>query len=83
MASVKIIRNSGQISLGKEYAGRTALVDELEPGVWIIKVGEFVPDSERWLLASGVAEKIDAAHERVSRTPPQETDLEDLAKKIG
>ncbi|MGH8610437.1 MAG: DUF2080 family transposase-associated protein, partial [Gammaproteobacteria bacterium] len=33
MAVVKTVGNSGQISLGKEYAGRTVLMDEIEPGV--------------------------------------------------
>jgi len=49
MTAVKTIGSSGQIALGKEYAGRRVLVDQVEPGVWLIKVGEFVPNSERWL----------------------------------
>lgn len=46
---VKSIGASGQISLGKEYAGRTVLVDNPEPGVWIIRTAKIIPDSERWL----------------------------------
>jgi hypothetical protein len=54
MATIKTIGRSGQIALGKEYAGRSVLVDQLEPGVWIIKLGEFIPDSERWLADAQV-----------------------------
>ena len=51
MAVIKTVGSSGQIALGKQYAGRHVMMDELEPGVWIIKLGEFVPDNERWLHA--------------------------------
>ena len=35
--SVKVIGANGQISLGKEYAGRQVLVEEREPGVWFVR----------------------------------------------
>ena len=54
MATIKTIGRSGQIALGKAYAGRSVLIDELEPGVWIIKLGQFIPDSERWLYDAQV-----------------------------
>ncbi len=38
MSVVKTVGRSGQISLGKQYAGRHALVDEIEAGVWVIKL---------------------------------------------
>ena len=46
---VKSIGTSGQISLGKEYAGRKVLVENPEPGVWIIRTATIIPDNERWL----------------------------------
>ena len=49
MAVIKTVGSSGQIALGKKYAGRYVMIDEPEPGVWVIKLGEFVPDNERWL----------------------------------
>lgn len=33
MAVIKTVGQSGQIALGKAYAGRHVLMDELEPGV--------------------------------------------------
>lgn len=38
MARVKTIGKSGQIVLGKQYAGHQILVDEVEPGVWVVKL---------------------------------------------
>ena len=46
---VKCIGASGQISLGKEFAGRTVLVDSPAKGVWIIRTATIIPDNEAWL----------------------------------
>ena len=46
---VKSVGASGQISLGKEYAGRQVLVEMPAEGVWIIKTARIVPDNEAWL----------------------------------
>ena len=37
MAVIKTVGQSGQIALGKAYAGRHVLMDELEPGArWTV-----------------------------------------------
>jgi len=61
MISIRIIGSSGQISLGKEFAGRHVLIDQVEPGMWLLKVGSFVPDSERWLQQPEVESTIGEA----------------------
>lgn len=81
-AVVKTVGASGQISLGKEYAGRHVLVEEVAPGVWIIKTGEFIPDSERWLYAPGVQDTLDRALEWAAEHPPADSDLDTLAHTI-
>lgn len=83
MAAIKTLGRSGQISLGKRYAGRQAVVDELEPGVWIVKVGEFIPDSERWLHEPEVKAKIERGLAWAERTPRRETDLDELEERLG
>jgi hypothetical protein len=47
--SVKVVGANGQISLGKQFAGRPVLVEELEPGVWMVRTATVIPDNERWL----------------------------------
>ena len=78
MAEVKTIGRSGQISLGKEFAGRRVLVDEVEAGVWMMKLGDFVPDNERWLHESPAAESLDRAIGWAEKTPPKASDLSKL-----
>ena len=46
--SIKVIGANGQISLGKQYAGRQVLVEEQEAGVWLIRTATVIPDNERW-----------------------------------
>ena len=82
MAMVKTVGRSGQIALGKAYAGRQVLVDELEPGVWLVKLGEFIPDDERWLHAPGVKADLDEAITWAETHPAAETDLDALARRL-
>jgi hypothetical protein len=58
---VKIIGANGQVSLGKEFAGKMVLIDQVEDGTWIIKCGEFVPASEKWLYQGNNLNKIEKA----------------------
>lgn len=46
---IKQVGTSGLISLGKEFAGRTVMVDSSESGVWVIKTAQTIPYSELWL----------------------------------
>ncbi len=46
---MKTVGTNGQISLGKQFAGCQVLVEEQEPGVWLIRTAKVVPDNERWI----------------------------------
>jgi hypothetical protein len=61
MNMIKTIGASGQITLGKEYSGRSVVVEELEPGVWMVKLGKFIPDNEQWLHEAENKAKLDSA----------------------
>jgi hypothetical protein len=74
-------RPSGQIALGKEFAGRTAVVEEVEPGVWVVKLSQFVPDSERWLWQSDVQASLERAEAYAAANPAQASDLEALEQQ--
>ena len=82
MQAIKTISSKGQISLGKEYAGQHVVVDEIEPGVWTIKVGDFIPANERWLHEPEVATRLDRALRWAADNPPAETDLDELEQRI-
>lgn len=80
--AIKAVGRSGQVSLGKKYAGRTVQVEEVEEGVWTIKVGQFIPDSERWLFDPEVSRELDEAIAWAERTPRSETDLNELKERL-
>lgn len=81
-STIKTIGRSGQIALGKEFAGRHALLTEVEPGVWTIKLGAFVPDSERWIHEPDVAESLDRAIEWASGNPPADASVDELESRL-
>jgi len=78
METIKSVGRSGQISLGKKYAGQTVLVDQVETGVWIIKVGRFIPESERWLHQSNIRKDLEEAIDWAGKNPPRKSDLKIL-----
>ena len=61
--TVKVVGANGQISLGKQFAGRQVLVEDKEAGVWLIRTATVIPDNERWLhetqAASDLARALD------------------------
>ena len=82
MKTVKQVGASGQISLGKEFAGRTVVVDIREPGVWVIKTAQTIPDSELWLYQPEAAARLDRAMAAMDQ-PPSTADLEALEQHLG
>ena len=79
---VKQVGASGQISLGKEFAGRTVLIDSTEPGVWVIKTAQTIPDSELWLHQPEAAIRLDRALDAMTE-PPGGMDLDTLEHHLG
>ncbi len=80
MTAIKTISSNGQLELGEEYSDRQVLIDEIKPGVWLLKLGQFIPDSERWLHEPKAKAEIDEAISWAEHHPPQATDLDDLER---
>ena len=78
MGIIKTVGSSGQISLGKKFAGQTVILDELEAGVWIVKLGRFIPDNEKWLHGLEVQAELNEAITWAEENPPKDTDLDEL-----
>lgn len=70
--SVKVIGANGQISLGKQFAGRQVLVAERGPSVWLIRTATVIADNERWLQVVPVAS--DLARATAWSTQPAASD---------
>lgn len=81
--SVKIIGANGQISLGKQYAGRQVLIEEQEPGVWLVRTATVVPDNERWLHEHQAATDLKAALEWSRAHAPDDSNAEAQLERLG
>ena len=79
--SVKVIGTNGQISLGKEFAGRQVLVEEREPGVWMVRTALVIPENEMWLHQPQVNQDLKRALAYAQNNPPKIVD--DLDAFLG
>ena len=80
--SVKVVGTNGQISLGKEFAGRQVLVEEREPGVWLIRTAKVIPENELWLHEPKANRDLQRALVWAQNTPPRESDPDAIFEKI-
>ena len=81
--SVKVVGSNGQISLGKEFAGRQVLIEEQGPGVWLVRTASVIPDNERWLHQPQAREDLQRALDWAQRTAPKDSDPDVLLKRIA
>lgn len=82
MNTIKTVGRSGQISLGKKFAGQAVMIDEIETGVWIVKLGRFIPDNERWLHGPGAQAELNEAVAWAENNSPKDTNFEELETRI-
>jgi len=80
--SVKVVGSNGQISLGKEFAGRQVLVEEQEPGVWLVRTAMVIPENELWLHQPQAREELGRALDWAQRNPPKESDPDAILKRL-
>lgn len=73
-SSVKVVGLNGQISLGKEFAGKQVLVEEREPGVWMVRTALVIPENELWLHQPQVKESLQRALAHAASNKTKETD---------
>jgi hypothetical protein len=79
---VKTIGSSGQISFGKQHAGRTVTVEQIEDGVWLVRTARIIPDNELWLHEPSAQKALDHAIQWAEKTPPAASDLNKLEKRL-
>ena len=81
--SVKFIGANGQISLGKQYAGRQVMVEEQEVGVWLVRTATVIPDNERWLHQAKAAADLQNALSWAQTHPSSDVDVEEIREKLN
>jgi hypothetical protein len=79
--TVKVVGKSGQISLGKRFAGKRVRLEYRDDGSILLTAVALVPESELWTLQEPHKSRIERGLTWAASHPPAETDLEALAQK--
>jgi hypothetical protein len=82
MIETKTIGSSGQISFGKHNAGKTVTIEELNPGVWMVKTALVIPESEFILHTEPYKSRLSEAIAWAEQNPAQASDLKALAATL-
>ena len=77
---IKVVGKSGQISLGKSYAGKILRLQRRNDGAIILTAVAMVPESQVWILQEPHRSRIERGLAWAERTPPAETDLNVLLR---
>ncbi len=81
--SVKVVGTNGQISLGKQFAGRQVLVEETEPGVWLVRTATVLPDNESWLHQPAAASALRQSLSWAQNNAPKDANVATVIKKLA
>ncbi len=82
-SEIKVVGKSGQISLGKRYAGKTLELQRLEDGSLLLRAVAMVPESQLWTLQEPHRSRIARGLAWAEQTKPRESDPDSLLKKKG
>lgn len=77
-ADIKVVGKSGQISLGKGFAGKALRVEHRRDGTIILTAVALVPESQPWTLDEPQRSRIRRGLAWAATTPPRETDVDSL-----
>ena|ERR1700730_6250307 len=80
---IKSVGKSGQISLGKRYAGKIFCVRQRPDGSLLLTAVAMVPESQLWTLREPDRSAIIKGMTWADATPPSETDLDELAARAS
>jgi hypothetical protein len=80
-SAVKVVGANGQISLGKQYAGCPVLVEEYEPGVWLVRTASVIPDNERALHDAKTAAELREAWAWAESHPASDENTDELLRR--
>ncbi len=78
---VKVVGESGQISVGKRYAGKMLELRRLEDGSILLRPVAVVPESQLWTLEEPHRSRIARGLAWAASNKPRESDPDALVKK--
>jgi hypothetical protein len=78
---IKTVGRSGQVSLGKAYAGKTLRLQRQDDGSILLTPVAVIPESQLWTLQEPHRSAIERGLAWAAANPPAETDLDELLEK--
>lgn len=78
---VKMVGSSGQLSLGKRFAGEYYELEHLPDGAIVLRPMKVVPASEAWVHEPQVQYQLAKASKWLKETPRSETSVDALVRK--
>jgi hypothetical protein len=81
--AIKTVGKSGQISLGKSYAGKTLRLHRQPDGSILLTPVAVIPESQLWTLEEPHRSAIERGMAWAAENPPAETDLDELLARQG
>ena len=77
------VGNNGQVSIGKEFAGRHVQIEKTEEGLIIISPGKFIPDHHAPFYTKEALDDLDEFDKWASANAPKKgTDVNELRSKL-
>lgn|SRR5262245_11168140 len=77
---IKMVGKSGQISLGKRYAGKTLRLERRPDGTVLLTAVAMVPEAQLWALEEPHRSRIQQGLTWAASNKPKESDVEALLK---
>jgi hypothetical protein len=77
---IKVVGKSGQISLGKRFAGKTLRLERRKDGTVLLTAVAMVPETQLWTLDEPHRSRIERGLAWAAANRPQETDIDALSK---
>jgi hypothetical protein len=80
---LKVVGKSGQISLGKRYAGKTLRLERRADGTMLLTAVAVVPEHQLWTLEEPHRSQIARGLTWAASTEAKESNLDALTKRTG
>ncbi len=80
-AEIKVVGKSGQISLGKIYAGKALRLERRKDGSILLTAVAMVPENQLWTLEAPHRSRIERGLAWAAETGPAETNVSALLKR--
>ena len=80
---IKVVGKSGQISLGKGYAGKTLRVERHDDGSIVLTAVAMVPETQLWTVDEPHLSRIARGLSWAAENKARETEIDSLVRRRG